>query len=691
MSVKASLDSSVRFLRGVGPRRAEALERLGIRTLEDLLLHLPRRYFDRSSITRIRDLVPGTTVCVRARVEAIQGRSAWRGRRTVVATVSDDSARLRVVWFNAWANDALRPGNEVVLAGPIGERDGRLEMRQPEFERVDADSQPLLHAGRIVPLYPATQGVTQKWLRVIMDAALSAAGGDIPDPLPERVRGDLPSRAAALRAAHYPETLADAERARARLVLEELFVFELGMLRQRAEARQRHDGIRLDPDRGLQRRYLDALAFALTGAQRRVLDEIERDMASGEWMQRLVLGDVGAGKTVIAVAAALLAIGNGWQAALMAPTEPLALQHAERLAPVCAALNVRLDVLVGSRSAADKDAVRNRLAEGDIDLVVGTHALARDDLQFARLALAVVDEQQRFGVLQRAALYRGAQRPHVLVLTATPIPRSLALALCGDLDLSLLDEKPPGRQPVTTRLVPAARREAMWQFVRAEVEAGRQAYVVLPLIDDSDALELRAARGEFATLSAGALAGLPLALLHGRLPAAERDAALAGFHHGEVRVLVCTSVVEVGLDVAAASVVIIHHPERFGLAQLHQLRGRVGRGDAASYCFLLPGANVGAEGLERLRRFAATEDGFRIAELDLELRGPGEVAGTRQHGHHEWRVAEMSRDLAVLERARVLAADTLASDPHLERAEHRNLRAEIEARERRAEVLAAIG
>jgi len=689
--VHTTLDTSVQFLRGVGPRRATALERLGIRTLEDLLWHVPRRWFDRSHVAAIRDLVPGTTVCVRARVESLQGRPAWRGRRTVVATVADDTGRLRVVWFNAWANDALRPGNEVVLAGPVADNQGRLEMRQPEFERVDAESQPLLHAGRIVPLYPATEGLTQKFLRTAVDRALGEIAGHVPEILPDAVRGTRFERGAAFAAVHFPDSSADAESARERLALEELFVLQMTLLRRRAEARERRDGIRLDPARGLHAQYLASLPFELTAAQRRVISEVERDLASGEWMQRLVLGDVGAGKTVIAVAAALQAVGNGWQAALMAPTEPLALQHAERVAAVCATLGVRLGVLVGSRSAAEKESVRAALARGDLDLVVGTHALARDEVQFARLALAVVDEQQRFGVLQRAALYRGERRPHVLVLSATPIPRSLALTLCGDLDLSRLDEKPPGRRPVATHLVPAARRNDMWAFVRAEIEAGRQGYVVLPLIDESDTLELRAACAEYDTLRQGPLAGLALALLHGRLPAAEREATLAGFQAGDVRLLVCTSVVEVGLDVAAASVVVVHHPERFGLAQLHQLRGRVGRNDAAAYCFLLPGAQVGEPALARLRRFAALDDGFRIAELDLELRGPGDVGGTRQHGQLDLRVADLGRDLALLEEARAHAERILAVDPHLARTEHAALRAHLDARERRAEMLAEIG
>ena len=685
------LEESIRFLRGVGPRRAEDLERLGIRTLEDLLLHVPRRYFDRSRLVPLCDLRPGDSLCVRARVEAVQSRPPWRGRGGTVATVADDTGRLRVVWYTPWTRNQIEPGNEVVLAGTVIETRGRLEMRQPEFERVDADSQGWLHAGRIVPLYGATRGVSQKLLRSLVDAALARVEGAVPEVLPAEVRGALPARAQALRDVHYPPDADAAGPALERLKLEELFFLEVLLLRRRALAQARHDGIRMRRDRSLHGRYLQQLPFQLTAAQERVLGEILADLESGSWMQRLVLGDVGAGKTVLGVAALLSAAGNGLQAAFLAPTEALALQHAERLVAPCAGLGVRLGVLVGSMSEREKAATRARIQSGDVDVVVGTHALLHEGQDWKSLAVVVIDEQQRFGVLQRGALLRRDKRPHVLLLSATPIPRSLALTLFGDLDVSRLDEKPPGREPVRTHLVPPAKHAKLWEFVRGELANGRQAFVVLPIIDESETLELRAATEEFARLRAGPLAGLPLGLLHGRLPAAERDALLQAFRRNDTQLLVCTSIVEVGLDIANASVMVVHHPERFGLAQLHQMRGRVGRGVQPAYCFLLPGPDVGDAALERLRRFAATDDGFTIAELDLELRGPGDLAGTRQHGLPALRVADVTRDLPLLLRAREHAAALVALDAELVRPEHAAIRAHLEARWSDRDALAGIG
>jgi ATP-dependent DNA helicase RecG len=603
----------------------------------------------------------------------------------------DDTGTLRVVWFNNWARDVLKPGNLVVLCGTVQGRPGRLEMQHPEFERVEGDEQELVHSGRIVPLYGLTQGITQKWLRTLVRRTLASHAPAVLEVLPAAVRGALPERRAALLDVHFPAERQNADRARERLALEELFFLQLLLARRRVQAQAGPARVPLERSRGLHERYLALLPFQLTGAQARVLEEIYADLESGRWMRRLVQGDVGAGKTVIAAAALFLAVGNGRQGVLMAPTEALAIQHAERLVAPCAALGVRLGVLVGSRSERDKDEVRARMASGDVDLVVGTHAVIQEGVRWARLGLAVVDEQQRFGVLQRGALQRGAERPHVLVLTATPIPRSLALTLFGDLEVSRLDEKPPGRRPVRTHLVPPGKRDDLLGFVRGEIEAGRQAYVVLPLIEESDKVDLRAATDEYERLRAGALAGLRLGLLHGRLPAAEKEKLLADFRRGAVQLLVATTIVEVGLDVANATLMIVHHPERFGLSQLHQLRGRVGRGGAASFCFLLTGAESGDETLERLRQFAATEDGFRIAELDLQHRGPGDFVGTRQHGLPALRVADLAGDGELLQQARTRALELVERDPRLERPEHAVLRAHLESRFGEQQALAEIG
>ena len=696
MGVESRLASPCRYLKGVGPARAEALERLGIRTVEDLLLHVPRRYFDRSRVIPLRQLAPCEQACVRVRLESLHGRRAGRGRRNVIATVSDDTATLRVVWYNAWSRSSLMPGHELLLAGPVVESRGRLEMRQPEFERLEDASQDPIHGGRIVPLYPLTQGISQKWLRGLVARALDWALPEVQEILPADVRTGLPERAAAIRSVHFPESEAVTDEARRRLAFEELFCMQIVLLR-RKRVRAAGAGIRMQRARGLHARFVADLPFQLTGAQGRVLEEILTDCESGHWMQRLVQGDVGSGKTVLAAAALLLAVGNGWQGAFMAPTEALAIQHGDRLRTVCEALGVRLDVLVGSRPERDKEAVLARIAAGQADLVVGTHALVQENVSWSRLGLAVVDEQQRFGVLQRGVLQRaddrpeGGLRPHVLVLTATPIPRSLALTEFGDLDISRLDEKPPGRLPVRTRIVPPARREAMLGFVRDEIAAGRQAFVVLPIIDENAALELRAATAEYERLRQGALAGLRIGLLHGRLPAADKETLWREFRSGEVRLLVCTSIVEVGLDVASATLMVVHHPERFGLAQLHQLRGRVGRGSEASWCFLLPGPQTSDEALERLEKFAATDDGFAIAELDLEVRGMGDLVGTRQHGETELRIADLPRDAKLLARARAAAESVLETDPDLKRPEHARLRAHLEAAWRERGMLAEIG
>jgi ATP-dependent DNA helicase RecG len=413
-------------------------------------------------------------------------------------------------------------------------------------------------------------------------------------------------------------------------------------------------------------------------------------------MQRLLQGDVGSGKTVVAVAALLCAVGNGNQGALMAPTEALAMQHAERLVPACAELGVRMDWLVGSRSDAEKQALRARIESGDVDLVVGTHALIQEDVRWKRLGLAVVDEQHRFGVLQRMRLQRGSQAapgitPHVLVLSATPIPRSLALTLFGDLDVSRLDAKPPGRRPVQTRLVPPPRREDMLRFAREQLQQGCQAYMVYPLIEESDKLELRAATEEYEALRRGPMAGISMGLLHGRLRSTEKEQLLHAFRRGDVSLLVSTTVVEVGIDVAAADLMIVHHPERFGLSQLHQLRGRVGRAGGEAWCFLLLERGVGEESLERLRAFARTDDGFAIAELDLRLRGPGDFVGTRQHGLPVLRFADLSKDLALLESAREAAFAVVERDPDLSQPAHEGLLEQLERRYQSQEALAEIG
>ncbi|UCE02280.1 MAG: ATP-dependent DNA helicase RecG [Candidatus Latescibacterota bacterium] len=694
--MEARLDDPVRYLKGVGPRRAATLDKLGIATAEDLLLHAPRQYFDRSRIVAIRQLAPDREACIRVQLETLHSGRSWRGRQRVSATVADDSGRLRVTWYSGWVRDVLQPGQRLVLAGRVVANRGRLEMRQPEFERDDTETQELLHAERIVPFYPLTRGISQKWLRALVYRTLQSHAHLIGEILPPAIAAQYPERAAAVRALHFPACSEDAACALERLKFEELFLLQVVLARRRWRARSGQSGIQMRVDSGLHEDYLHALPFALTRAQRSVLDEIVADMTSERCMQRLLQGDVGSGKTVVAVAALLLAVGNRTQGVLMAPTEALALQHAERLLPACTRLGVRFDVLVGSRTETDKERLRARLRSGDLDLVVGTHALIQESVAWSRLGLAVVDEQHRFGVAQRARLQRATRegsgpRPHVLVLSATPIPRTLALTLFGDLDVSRLEEKPPGRQPVRTHLVPPERRARMLEFVRQQTLEGRQAFMVLPLIEESDKIELRAATAEYERLRSGALAGVRMGLLHGRLRPAEKETLLRSFHTGALQLLVSTTVVEVGLDVAGANLMIIHHPERFGLSQLHQLRGRVGRAGGAAWCLLLVERRTTSEALERLRQFADTDDGFAIAELDLRLRGPGDFVGTRQHGLPTLRFADLSHDRALLERARDLAFALVRADPELLRGENAGVRRVLETRYQERETLAETG
>jgi ATP-dependent DNA helicase RecG len=692
----ARLDDPCRFLKGVGPRRAETLQRLGILCAEDVLLHAPRQHFDRSNLVPIRDLAPDTETCVRVRLESVHAGRRWRGRTRLHATVSDDTGRMRVVWYAAWVRDVLQPGNELVLAGRVFASGARLEMRQPEFERIEPGSQDLLHAARIVPFYPLTRGISQKWMRGLVHRTLATHADLVEEVLPPAVLAGRPSRREAFRALHFPNSADEGRRALERFKFEELFLLQAVLARRRTRARRSDASLRLQRAKSLHERYVKSLPFTLTRAQERVLEEILVDLESGRCMQRLVQGDVGSGKTVLAVAALLAACGNGCQGALMAPTEALALQHAERSLAVCMELGVRMEVLVGSRSENDKRRIRALLEGGNLDLVIGTHALIQDDVRWLRPGLVVIDEQQRFGVLQRARLQRAGGRddrlrPHVLVLSATPIPRSLALTLFGDLDVSRLDEKPPGRQRVATHLVPPGRRADMLAFVRRQLEAGRQAFMVLPLIEESDKMDLRAATEEYERLQRGPLAGARMGLLHGRLPASEKESLRQAFGSGALQLLVTTTVVEVGLDVARASLMIIHHPERFGLSQLHQLRGRVGRAGGEAWCLLLLERTQSNEAVERLREFAGTDDGFAIAELDLKLRGPGDFVGTRQHGLPTLRFANLSEDLTLLESARRQAFALIRDDPELSRPENAAMRQHLETRYREREVAAEIG
>jgi ATP-dependent DNA helicase RecG len=684
------LDTPVKFLKGVGERRAESLDRLGIRTARDLLWHLPHRYVDASTLTPLAKAQVGQEVACVGRVVAKGVLPTRRGLRIFHAVLRDDSGVLECVWpGQPFLDRTIVVGQTLLVSGPVRFYHGR-QMAPREYvilADAEADADPLT-AGKVLPVYPATEGLSHKVIRSLIDRHLDRLIALCDDGLPERLRQslDLPALGEALRAVHRPATAEEAERGRRRLAFDELFDLQLMLIRARAVAKRHRSGVAFTVKRQLTTRLKQHLPWELTEDQQQALREITADMTAPDRMHRLLMGDVGTGKTVVALFAMLLAVENDFQAALMAPTELLAEQHKATVEALLAPLEIKPELLLGRQTAAEKSAVRKRIASGQARVIVGTHALLQESVSFHRLGLVVIDEQHRFGVEQRAALIGKGAAPDVLLLTATPIPRSLALTLYGDLDVSTLRQRPPGRGTVRTAVRSTSHRERVLEFVRGECEAGKQAYVVLPVIEESERVDLRAAT-TMATTLAARWPDLEVGLVHGRLKGEERDSVMRRFRSGELKVLVATTVIEVGIDVPAATVMVIEHPERFGLAQLHQLRGRIGRGAEESYCILL------AEGAapDRLVGFAATQDGFKIAEMDLAERGMGDLIGARQSGGFEVRHAQLPADADLLNRARDLAMKVIAADPALQRRENQQLRERAVARYPRAVELFRVG
>ena len=684
------LDTPVQYVRGVGPARARLLDRLGIATAGDLLYTLPRRLEDRSHLRAIYDLEHGVVETVQGTIGQVRQFRPRRRRLTITkAAVIDGSGVLHAVWFNQpyLARQLLR-GRRVILHGRVQRQAGEIQMAAPEFELLD-DGEETLHVGRIVPVYRGTEGLSQRVLRTIVLHAIEDAAPHAPDWLPEDLRHlhQLPELKAALQQAHFPDTLDAQAAAHRRLVYEELLLLELLLLRQKAAAAAEPRTIHYGDASSLVARFHASFPFPLTRAQRRVIAEITADLAKPHPLNRLLQGDVGSGKTVVAATALLHCTGGGAQGALMAPTEILAGQHYLTLRRLLEPLGVTVLLLVGGLGRTARQEALQATRAGQADIIIGTHALIEGDVEFHRLGLIVVDEQHRFGVTQRAALRKKGDRPDVLVMTATPIPRTLALTLYGDLDVSVLDELPPGRSPIKTYARPTARRPQVYEFVRAQVAQGRQAYLVCPLIEESDKLQAEAATGLAARLQHGVFRDLRVGVLHGRMKVEERDAAMRALRDGTIDVLVATTVIEVGIDIPNASVMVIEDANRFGLSQLHQLRGRVGRGTHQAYCILIADVDdddaiAGA----RLAAMVETGDGFRIAERDLELRGAGELLGDRrlpglrQHGLTDLRVADLVRDREWLERARRDAETLLRNDPALRAPAHRGLAASLRHR-----------
>jgi len=665
------LSTPLTYVKGVGPARAGMLETKGLLTVEDLLSYVPFRYEDRSNMKTIAQLAPGEMATVVAEVRT--ARVAGFRRRNLglfEASFTDNSrAILHAKWFHGeYLAKTLEPGRRLALFGKIefDSYTGELAMVHPEFELLtedDDDAEAALHVGRVVPVYEAISKVNTRAIRTIVHRALGQIS-PLEDPLPHslRQRFQLVDRWTAMRHMHFPPPDSDLRLlnafrspAQSRLIFEEFFWLECGLFVRRGKARE-ETGITFQLNAGVRERIKTMLPFKPTGAQKRVLGEIARDMSVPHPMHRLLQGDVGSGKTIVAAEAAVIAIENGYQVAMLAPTEILAAQHFSYLKPLLGKLDYVVALLTGSFTDREKGRLKKLLAEGLVHVAVGTHALLEKNVEFRNLGLAIVDEQHRFGVMQRLGLAHKGVHPDVLVMTATPIPRTLALTIYGDLDVSVIDELPPGRKPIVTKHVTADHVERVYSFLKKQVTEGRQAYVVYPVIEESETQAMKAAEKMHAHLSCEVFPDVAVGLLHGRLAAPEKDAAMEDFKRGRIKILVSTTVIEVGVDVPNATVMLIEQAERFGLAQLHQLRGRVGRGGEQSYCILVT-ERMNDAARERIRTMVDTNDGFQIAEMDLKLRGPGEFFGTRQSGLPSLRIANILRDQEILEVARNAAAE----------------------------------
>lgn len=695
---RKNLETPMQFIKGVGPKMAEILARKGIVTVEDALYLLPNRYEDRRQVVPMNRLRPGETCVFAGEVVSADVVTTKGGRRFFEVMARDASGVMSFKWFNyhaAFMRKAWQPGRRGIFTGQVTQYGLQREVHHPdvdwlaEGETVEAAmARDPVGFGRLVPVYPLTEGLNQKALRKVMKEVVDRFAPCVESALPARVireRALLPL-AEALGAIHFPAADADPraleegrDPANRTLVFDEFFFLELGLaLKRRGVTLEQ--GIAFSVNHTYTKPLLKLLPFALTEAQRRVLAEIKADMMAPHPMHRLVQGDVGCGKTLVALLAALVAVENGYQVAIMAPTEILAEQHYLNIHRWCEQLGVTVALLTSSLKGKAKVGALERVARGEAQIVIGTHAVIQDKVEFLRLGLGIVDEQHRFGVLQRGLLRKKGENPDILVMTATPIPRTLAMTVFGDLSLSVIDELPPGRTPVETKIYTDSRRRQVYGIIRDEVAAGHQAYVIYPLVEESEKSELKAATQMAEHLANDVFPDLRLGVLHGRMKPDEKEAVMRSFKEREIDILVSTTVIEVGIDVPNATVMVIEHAERFGLSQLHQLRGRVGRGSATSRCILMASDRLSDDGVKRLRVMESTTDGFRIAEADLEIRGPGDFLGTRQAGIPDFRVANILRDGRILEEARAEAFELAERDPELRAPGHEPLREELARR-----------
>ncbi len=678
--VNTGLDSPVTKLPGIKEAMAGKLARLNVNTIGDFLKLYPRRYDDYRSLKTINQLQYGEDVTIIGQVWETRKRESRNKRAIVTSILSDGTATIEATWFNQpWLQNKLKPGIQVVISGKVDQYLGRLIFQSPEWEELDKE---LIHTGRMVPVYPLTKGITAKWLRNHIRATVNYWTQRLPDYLPAESRERLKffELDEAVRQIHFPDSWEKLEAARHRLAFDELLLIQLGVLKQR-HAWQAQKGRPVKVKLDTLDKVLDTLPFQLTNAQRTTLGDIVKDIQRDVPMSRLVQGDVGSGKTVVALISMVLTVLDGGQAAILAPTEILSEQHfrgmSKMLVPIGQALGRQFNIklLTGSTPVAERRELLDDLIKGQIDILVGTHAIIQSNVEINNLRLAVIDEQHRFGVEQRSALREKGFNPHMLVMTATPIPRTLALTLYGDLDLSIIDEMPPGRQPIRTRWLTPRERERAYSFINSQIEKGRQAFIICPLVEESEKTEAKSAIEEHKRLQTGVFPKLTLGLLHGRMKADEKDKVMKTFRDKQTQILVSTSVVEVGIDVPNASVMLVEGANHFGLSQLHQFRGRVGRGEYQSYCLLLADKTT-PEAEQRLQAVEKTNDGFELAEQDLKMRGPGEFFGTRQSGLPDLKLVKLS-DAKLLELAREEAQHIFEKDSNLEQPHHRLLARQV--------------